>query len=97
LGLSWNKRFRFSDASPGCYAVTDGPPTARNTLPKDAWLCLFVWCKACFHQAPAGLQAIIDGERGDMPLKDLKFRCTGCGSRLTDHVTMAKDALRVQP
>jgi hypothetical protein len=30
-------------------------------------------------------------------LKDLKFRCTKCGSRLTDHVTMAKDALSVQP
>ncbi len=31
------------------------------------------------------------------PLKDLRFRCTSCGSSLTDHVTMAKDALRVQP
>jgi hypothetical protein len=29
-------------------------------LPNDSWLCLFVWCKACFHQAPADLRAIID-------------------------------------
>jgi hypothetical protein len=36
------------------------------------------------------LQAIIDARRGDVPLKDLKFRCAKCGSRLTDHVTMAK-------
>jgi hypothetical protein len=32
-----------------------------------------------------------------VPLKDLKFRCAKCGSSLTDHVTMAKDALSVQP
>jgi hypothetical protein len=32
-------------------SVTDDLPTARNTLPKDPWLCLFVWCKACFHRA----------------------------------------------
>jgi hypothetical protein len=39
--------------------VTDDLPTARNTLPKDPWLCLFVWCKACRHRGPADLQAII--------------------------------------
>jgi hypothetical protein len=58
--------------------VTDDLPTARNTLPKDAWLCLFVWCEACKHQGPR------------VPLKDLKVRCAACGSRMTDHVTMAK-------
>ena len=47
-------------------------------------------CKACSHQAPADLQAIIDIGRGAVPLKDLKFRCTECSSRLTDHVTMTK-------
>jgi hypothetical protein len=50
--------------------VTDDLPTARNTLPKDAWLCLFVWCKACFHRGPVDLQAIIDAGQGDKPLKD---------------------------
>jgi len=52
-------------------------------LPQDGWLCWFVWCRACYHQAPANLQAIIDGGRGDVPLKDLKFRCTSCSSRRT--------------
>jgi len=48
-----------------------------------------VWCTACRRQ---------DGGRGDVPLKDLQFRCTGCGSsEHTGHVTMAKDALNVQP
>jgi hypothetical protein len=66
-------------------------------LPNDSWLCIFVWCKACHHQAPADLQAIIDAGRGDVPVKDLKFRCAKCGSRMTDFVIMSRDAIRVQP
>ena len=53
--------------------------------------------RALQHHATANLQAIVDSGRGDVPLKDLRFRCAKCGSRLTDHVTMAKDALNVQP
>ena len=49
------------------------------------------------HPAPADLQAIIDRGRGDVPLKDLKFRCTKCGSSLTDSVMMSRDTLAVQP
>ena len=66
-------------------------------LRQDAWLCLFVWCKACHHQAPADLRAIIDSGRSDKPLKDLRFRCTKCRSSLTDSVVMSRDALAVQP
>ena len=65
-------------------------------LPQD-FLCLLVWCKACHHQAPANLQALIDGGRGDLPLIKLRFRRTNCGSRRTDSVVMARDAMRVQP
>jgi hypothetical protein len=54
------------------------------------WLIALVWCKACHYQAPADLQAIVDAGRSDEPLKDLRFRCTTCGSSLTDHVTTAK-------
>jgi hypothetical protein len=43
------------------------------------------------------LQAIIDAGQGDVPIKDLKFRCTECGSSRTDHVVTSRDALRVQP
>jgi hypothetical protein len=78
-------------------APNDGLPTARTMLPQDRWLCLFVWCKACFHQAPADLQAIIAVGRGDQPLKDLRFRCTECGSRRTDAVMMGKGGIGVQP
>jgi hypothetical protein len=50
---------------------------------------VLVWCKACHHQVPADLEAIIDAGQGDRPLKDLKFRCAKCGSRLTDAVALA--------
>jgi hypothetical protein len=72
-------------------------PTARTMLPNDRWLCLFVWCQACHHQAPADLRAIIAGGQGNRPLKDLRFRCAQCGSRMTDSVMMSRDALAVQP
>jgi hypothetical protein len=76
--------------------MTDRLPTAKSMLPQSL-LCVLVWCKACHHQAPANLQAIIDGGRGDVPLRSLRFRCASCGSRLTDHVMMGRDALRVTP
>jgi hypothetical protein len=69
-------------------------------LPQDGWLCLLVWCTACHHQSPANLQAIIDSGRGDVPLKDLKFRCTKCHSALTDAVVMRlplREIMRQQP
>lgn len=66
-------------------------------LTQSDWLCLLVLCKACYHHVPADLQAIIDGGRGDVPLRSLRFRYVSCGSRRTDHVVMAKDALHVMP
>jgi hypothetical protein len=74
----------------------DSLPTARTTH-RAGFLCVLVWCKACHHQAPADLQALVDAGRGDVPLKDLRFCCTRCGSRLTDSVVTAEDALGVQP
>jgi len=73
--------------------MADDFPTARTMLPNDGWLCLLGWCKACHHQAPADLQAIVDAGR---PLIHLKFRCTSCGSRRTDAV-MGKGGVGVQP
>jgi hypothetical protein len=43
------------------------------------------------------LRAIIDAGRGDVPVSELKFRCTNCSSAVTDFVVMSRDALRVQP
>ena len=72
-------------------------PTARSMLPQT-YLCLWVRCRGgCLRGRAADLQAIIEAGQGDKPVKDLKFRCTKCGSRRTDFVVMSRDAIRVQP
>jgi hypothetical protein len=76
--------------------MTD-PPTAKTMLCQDSWLCLLVWCKACHRRSPTDLRAIIDRGRGDVPLKDLKFRCAKCGSRMTGAVMMGRGGISVQP
>ena len=60
----------------------------------QTYLCLWVRCR---HGRAADLQAIIDAGQGDKPIKDLKFRCTKCGSRRTDFVVMGKGGVGVQP
>jgi hypothetical protein len=81
----------------GSGAIADNPPTARSMLLQDGWLCLSVRCRGCLHQALADLQAIIDAGQGDKPLKDMKFRCTECGSSRTSAVVTSRDALQVKP
>jgi hypothetical protein len=38
-----------------------------------------------------------DAGQGDKPLKDLRFRCAKCGSRMTDAVMMGRGGIGVQP
>jgi hypothetical protein len=49
------------------------------------------------HGGAADLQAIIGAGLGDKPIKDLRFRCTKCGSRRTSMVVMGKGGIGVQP
>jgi hypothetical protein len=42
--------------------------------------------KPIAYQADPDLQAMVDSGRGDVPLIELHFRCSNCGSRLTDFV-----------
>jgi hypothetical protein len=72
--------------------MTDNLPTARNTLPKGAGVV-----QSLLSPGAADLQAIIDAGQGDRPLKDLRFRCAECGSRMTDKVMMGKGSVGVQP
>ena len=67
-----------------------GLPTPRSTL-RSRYVRVLVWCKACRHEADADLQALVDAGRGDVPLIKLRFRCSNCGSRLTDWVVTAKN------
>jgi len=64
----------------------------------QTYLCLWVRCRGgCLHGRAADLQTIIDAGQGDKPIKDLKFRCTKCGSRRTDFVVMGNGGVGVQP
>jgi hypothetical protein len=49
------------------------------------------------HQRAADLQALVDASRGDVPLIKRRFRCSNCGSRLTDWVVTAKKPGRWNP
>ena len=72
-------------------AHPDDPPTPRSTL-RAGYACVLVWCKACRRQREADLQALVDAGRGDVPLIKLRYRCSNCGSRLTNWVVTAKDS-----
>ena len=67
----------------------DGLPTARTTL-CTGYLRLLVFCNSCRHQAEADLQAIVESGRGDVPLTELQFRCSQCGTDRTDSVVTSR-------
>lgn len=69
--------------SPGC--MPDDLPTPRTTL-RAGYVRVVVWCKACKHQREADLPALVDAGKGDVPLRELRWRRANCGSRLTDFV-----------
>ena len=58
-------------------------PTARDYKGNHR---LVVWCKACRFQRELSFKSLVDDGRGDIPIVKLRFRCTNCGSRLTDAV-----------
>ena len=60
--------------------MTDDLPTARTTL-AARYVRVLVFCRSCRHQADADLQAIVESGRGDVPLVELRFRCSQCGNR----------------
>ena len=45
----------------------------------------------CRHRRDADLQGLVDAGRGDVPLVRLRFRCSNCGSGLTDFVVTATE------
>jgi transposase-like protein len=53
-----------------------------------------VFCNSCRHQADADLQANIDAGRGHVPLTELRFRCSQCGSDRTDFVVTSRDVVK---
>jgi hypothetical protein len=56
-----------------------------------AGLTIRLWCKAgCRHQVDVDPQQIIDLGRGDVPLINLRYRCSKCGSSRTDWVVASR-------
>ena len=47
---------------------------------------LIVWCKACRRQWELSGADIVVMGKGDVPLVNLKWRCTNCGWHLTGSV-----------
>jgi hypothetical protein len=71
--------------------VTDAPPTPHTTL-SARYLDVLVWGKGgCQHQAAADLRKLVDTGHGDVPLTQLRFRCSRCG---TDQVLETVSAFR---
>ena len=63
----------------------DTLPSVRTTQ-RTGYVRVLVFCNSCRHQVDADLQAIADAGRGDMPLTELRFRCSQCGTDRTDFV-----------
>jgi hypothetical protein len=64
----------------GSRTETDGPlPTLRTLGGHVLWIV----CNGCQHAVEADQPMLIAAGRGDVPVVDLRFRCSACGSRNT--------------
>jgi hypothetical protein len=68
----------------------DGLPTPRSAL-RTSYVRVLVFCNSCRQQADADLQALVDSGRGDVPLTELRFRCSRCHTDRTDFVVASRD------
>jgi hypothetical protein len=71
--------------------MPDGLPTPRTTL-RAAYVRLHLTCRACPRRHDADLEALISAGHGDVPLVQLRFRCSECHSARIDAVVMSKDS-----
>jgi hypothetical protein len=58
------------------YRVTQplgSPPTLRT-----GYVRVLVFCNSCRHQSDADV--LVESGRGDVPLTELPFRCSQCGT-----------------
>ncbi len=68
-------------------------PTARTTL-QTGYVRLLLTCCSCLRSRDADLQGLIDAGRGDVPLVQLRFRCSYCGHREIDAMIAAKGSAK---
>ena len=65
-------------------------PTARTTL-QARHVDLRLTCRSCRRSRNADLQALVDAGNGDVPLVQLRFRCSYCGHRSVDALVVPKE------
>ena len=53
----------------------DALPTPRTAL-RTRYVRVLVFCNSCRHQADADLRALVLRGQGDVPLTELRFRCS---------------------
>ena len=68
----------------------DALPTPRTAL-RTRYMRVLVFCNSCRHQADADLYALVESGRGDVPLTELRFHCSRCGTDRTDFVVTSRD------
>jgi hypothetical protein len=64
--------------------MSTDPPTVAEMA--TTGFKLTVWCKSCRHQEDMRFGDLMAARKGRVRVIDLRFRCSNCGSRLTDHV-----------
>jgi hypothetical protein len=69
--------------------VNRRPAWAPLRRRRTAYARVLVFSKSCRHQTDANLQAIVDAGRGDVPLTELRFRCSRTDR--TDFVVTSRD------
>jgi transposase-like protein len=63
--------------------MTDDLPTPRTTL-AARYVRVLVFCNSCRNP-------IVEPGRGNVPLTELRFRCSQCGTDRTDFVVTSRD------
>ena len=66
------------------------PPTLR-----PGYVRVLVFSNSCRHQADADGYALVESGRGDVPLTELPFRCSQCGTDRTDFVVTSQQPAAV--
>jgi hypothetical protein len=71
--------------------MPDSLPTPRTTL-RAAYVRVLLTCWSCKRHRDADLDALVAAGRGDVPLVQLRWRCSWCHGTRIDAVVMSKDS-----
>jgi hypothetical protein len=64
-------------------------PTPCSTL-QARYVAVLLTCRSCLRNRHADLEALVADGRGDMPLIELRWRCSNCRSQRVDFVVTSR-------